>query len=78
MIDESAYNQCMSIPLSKVPHLTSWQMQKLSGLEKVKTIGDVLSLQDHGSELRKIHRIGPKIANKIMDKVLLHVEEFLS
>lgn len=78
LIDESAYNQCMSIPLSKVPHLTSWQMQKLSGLEKVKTIGDVLSLQDPGSELRKIHRIGPKIANKIMDKVLLHVEEFLS
>lgn len=78
LIDESAYNQCMSIPLSKVPFLTSWQVQKLSGLEKVKTIGDVLLLQDPGSELRKIHRVGPKIANKIMDKVLSHVEEFLS
>ncbi|MBA0172637.1 ORC-CDC6 family AAA ATPase [Pectobacterium versatile] len=78
LIAESAYNQCMSIPLSKIPHLTVWQTNKLAELDNLKTIGDVLSLQDPGSELRKISRIGPVKANKIITKILFHVEEYLS
>lgn len=78
LIDESAYNKCMSISIAQIPHLTRWQIQKLSELKNVKTIGDVLSLQDPGSELRKIPRIGPKKAHSIIEKVLFHVEEYLS
>lgn len=78
LIDESAYNKCMSIPLTKVPNLTSWQISKLGELGNIKKIGDLLSLQDPGGELRKIHMIGPVKANHIVRTILLQVEEYLS
>ncbi|HEY1054302.1 MAG TPA: hypothetical protein VGE24_04180, partial [Emticicia sp.] len=78
LLDRSVYAECLSIALSDVPGLTDWQKQKLTTLPSISTIGDLISKQDPGTELRKIPRVGPVRANRIQEIVHSFVEEFLS
>lgn len=78
LIDESSFSKCMALELYKLPRLTSWQSRKMKELEAMKTVGDILSIQDPGTELRKLNRVGQKTANRILQNVFLYVEEFLS
>ena len=77
LIDESVFNKCMKIRLSDVPGLTEWQQDKIQKLT-IKNVGEFLTLPDPGSELRKIRNIGPKRAEKMITKISLHVDEYLS
>jgi hypothetical protein len=77
LVDESTFERCMALDLDKVPHLTSWQKTKVKEL-KIRKIGDFLGLQDPGTELRKLHRIGSKRASHIIDGVDVYVDEFLT
>ncbi len=78
LVDESTFNKCMALELSNLPRLTSWQSKVITGLDGAKTVGDILSMQDPGTELRKLRRVGRKTADKIISNVLLYVDEFLS
>lgn len=78
LLDSSTFETCMSILLHEVPGLTKWTASKLKqDLPRFKTIGDLLSVQDPGTELRKIHRVGQARAEKIIKLVTSFVDEFL-
>lgn len=77
LITGSTFEQCMSIPLTNIPGLTSWQVQKIKNeLPRFKNIGDFLASQDPSRELRKAQQIGVVRAEKIIRLVLSYVDEF--
>lgn len=78
LIDESSFNKCMSLELFKLPGLTQWQSKRITELAAIKTVGDILSVQDPGTELRKLNRVGQKTADRIIRNVFVYVDEFLS
>lgn len=78
LLDDSTFTKCMSLPLNSVPGLTTWQKEKVSKLERVQTIGDLLAIRDPGTELRKIHRVGTVRASKMIELVTSFVDDFLS
>lgn len=78
LLDSSTFETCMSLPLHDIPGLTKWTVSKLKQeLPGFKTIGDLLSVQDPGTELRKIHRVGQARAEKIIKLVTSFADEFL-
>ena len=77
LVDQSTFERCMALDLQEVTHLTIWQKERIKEL-KIKKIGDFLALQDPGTELRKLHRIGSKRAKLIIGGVDYYVDEFLS
>jgi hypothetical protein len=78
LADASAFIECMKVKLSDVPGLTSWQREKITDLESIRTIGDLLATQDPGTELRRIPLVGEKRASKIVRLVTGYVDDFLS
>ena len=79
LTDESTYDRLMVTALSNVPGLTHWQREKLSSWESVpKTVGEFIALQDPGTALRTIHRIGQVRAKTIIDAVQAFLDEYLS
>lgn len=78
LIDESTYTKCMALELCKLPILTEWQRSRIGAILGRKTIGEFLTIQDPGSELRQIKNIGQKRADKIIQQLLAYVDEFLS
>lgn len=79
LTDESSYDRMMQSSLAAVPGLTDWQREKLSQSTSVpKTIGEFLALQDRGTALRTIHRIGKIRATTVIDAVEAYLEEYLS
>jgi hypothetical protein len=79
LTDASAFISCMSIPLSSIPTLTVWQRRKLGEeFSDVLTVGDFMSLRDPGTELRRIHLVGPVRATRIHQNIEVYVDEFLS
>jgi hypothetical protein len=79
LTDESSYDRIMESLLADVPGLTTWQRDKLSqSLSVPKTVGEFLALQDRGTALRTIPRIGQKRAKTVIDAVETFLEEYLS
>jgi len=79
LTDESSYDRLMQSQLADVPGLTDWQREKLSQSSSVpKTVGEFLALQDRGTALRTIPRIGQKRAKTVIDVVETFLEEYLS
>lgn len=78
LADASAFVECMKVKLVDVPGLTSWQREKINDLESIRTIGDLLAMQDPGTELRRIPLVGEKRASKIVRLVTGYVDDFLS
>jgi predicted Zn-ribbon and HTH transcriptional regulator len=79
LLDESTFTKCMALPLTAVPGLTEWQRERIAAeLPHLRTIGDLLAIQDPGTELRKIHRVGQRRATRIVEVTEGYVEEFLS
>jgi hypothetical protein len=69
----------MKLALAEVPGLTAWQKSKIElELPLLKTIGDLLSHSDPGTELRKIRQVGQKRATSVIVAVNQYVDEFLS
>jgi energy-coupling factor transporter ATP-binding protein EcfA2 len=78
LLDSSTFETCMSLPLHDIPGLTKWTIAKLKQeLPRFRTIGDLLSVQDPGTELRRIHRVGQARAEKIIKLVTSFMDEFL-
>lgn len=79
LTDESSYDRIMESALAEVPGLTDWQRRVLSTSEKVpKTIGEFIALQDRGTALRTIHRMGKVRATTVISAVEEYLEEYLS
>lgn len=79
LTEESSYDRIMQSTLADVPGLTTWQRRKLSQSPSVpKTIGEFLALQDRGTALRTIHRIGKARALTVINAVEAYLEEYLS
>ncbi|MDP4307789.1 hypothetical protein Q7W57_05215 [Stenotrophomonas geniculata] len=79
LTDESTYDRLMLTALADVPGLTQWQRDKLSNWESVpKTVGEFIALQDPGTTLRTIPRVGKIRAKTIIDAVQTFLDEYLS
>lgn len=79
LTDESSYDRVMQSLLAEVPGLTDWQREKLSQASSVpQTIGEFLALQDRGTTLRTIPRIGKIRAATVIGAVETYLEEYLS
>jgi hypothetical protein len=79
LTDVSSYDRIMQSRLSGVPGLTDWQREALKNSDSVpKTVGEFLALQDRGTALRTIPRIGKKRAKTVIDAVEAFLEEYLS
>ena len=79
LTDESTYDRLMLTALADVPGLTQWQREKLSNWESVpKTVGEFIALQDPGTALRTIPRVGKVRAKTIIDAVQAFLDEYLS
>lgn len=73
----STFRRCMALPLSDVPGMTDWMRERT--LEAgFGSIGDLLSAQDPGTELRKIRYVGPQRSTKTLSRIDGFVDEFLS
>jgi hypothetical protein len=77
LVDQSTYERCMAIELISIPTMTEWQRGKISEIN-ARTIGEFLTLQDPGTELRKIKQIGQYRAGKMIGGIDQFVDEFLS
>ncbi|KMO40657.1 hypothetical protein VQ02_07305 [Methylobacterium variabile] len=77
LVDDSTFTRLMKLPFDEVPRLTEWARQKLVD-NHIRVIGDLLSLQDPGTELRKIYMVGSKRAERIVTAVESYVDEFVS
>ncbi|WP_375761006.1 hypothetical protein [Corallococcus exercitus] len=75
--EPSRFRQMLELPLSTLP-IPSWYMKEIQEATGIKTVGDLLSLQDPASELRKAWMIGKKRSAEILDAATTLVEEFLS
>lgn len=79
LTDESTYDRLMLTTLADVPGLTQWQRDKLSNSQLMpKTVGEFIALQDPGTALRTIHRVGQVRAKTIIDAVQAFLDEYLS
>lgn len=77
LLDVSTFTRCMSINIGTVPNLTGYQIEQMRG-RRIETIGDLLAIQDPGTELRRIPYIGPTRADRIISALEAYVDEFLS
>lgn len=77
LVDESTYTRLMRLSFDEVPHLTEWARSRLVA-NNIRVIGDLLSLQDPGTELRKIYMVGRTRAERIVTAVQSYVDEFVS
>lgn len=72
----STYFRLMALSIDKVPILSRWARDRLKE-QGISTIQDLMSFEDPGTELRKIHRVGPKRARRYIEIIEDHVNESL-
>jgi hypothetical protein len=77
LVKQSAFEKCMSISINQLP-ISDKMKHKINVDLKISQIGQLIILQDPGTELQKIHYVGPKKSEKIYRLTLALVEEFLA
>ncbi|MGR5150616.1 zinc ribbon domain-containing protein [Photobacterium swingsii] len=75
LVDGSIFKECMGKELSELP-FTEFQHNVIR-ISKFKTIEDVLISDDTIRELKKVKYVGPKYAEKIVNKINSWTNEFL-
>ena len=75
--EPSRFRQILELPLDALP-IPSWYKKEIQEATDIKTVGDLLSLQDPASELRKAWKIGKKRSAEVLTAATTLVEEFLS
>lgn len=75
LINQSAYEACLSLPISVLP-IT--ERQKVALREQFSTIGDIIAAQDPATELRTFGLIGQRRAATIAEKAQKYVDEYFS
>lgn len=77
LVEKSRFKECMKISIDDLP-LTEWQKERLKEETPLKTIEDIISHSEPGSELKKIKYVADKRAEKIITIVKRFVEEYLA
>lgn len=78
LVVASLFEECMRLPLGEVPGISTSLLDRLKSDTRLRSVGDVYSSQNPGSDLQKASYIGPKRASGIIDAVGVVVAEFLS
>ncbi|MBI3480041.1 MAG: zinc ribbon domain-containing protein [Nitrosomonadales bacterium] len=79
LVDVSAFNECLSTPITEVPGLTQWQRSQIAkNLPFFKTIRDYLAKQDPAAELLTVWGFGKQRTARIVDVLNSYVDDFLS
>jgi len=77
LVNKSKFEACMEISINNLP-LPRWIKEGLKEDTIIKTLEDIISHPDLGSELQKIDYVGPKRSEKIDKIIKEYVEEFLA
>ncbi|QXX73783.1 hypothetical protein [Methylovirgula sp. HY1] len=77
LTDASTFNRLMNVAVWEVSTLSNFQRAVLQE-RSITTIGDFLSLDDPGGELRRTKWVGPAVSGKMIEKIMAYVDEFLS
>lgn len=75
--DPSTYMMMLQTPIAQLPNLSAF-LKKSVADRKIKTIEDLLGIQDPATELRKGWLVGRVRADKVIAAVEAFVDEFLS
>jgi hypothetical protein len=78
LVASSLFQDCMKLPLEKVPGISPALIMRIHSDTKIRTIGDVYASQDASGDLQEANYVGPVRASGIVAKVALTVTEFLS
>ncbi|EZO93518.1 zinc ribbon domain-containing protein [Pseudomonas aeruginosa] len=78
LVGSSLFEECMKLPLSEVPGMSRSLISRIHEATNIRSIADVITVQNASSELQKANYVGPRRAEQIINKVELTVEEFLS
>jgi hypothetical protein len=77
LADDSTFTRLMKLPITEVTNLSTWARSQIDA-NGIKTIEELLAFEDPGTELRKIHRVGPRRATLYLLGVDTYIDEFMS
>ena len=78
LIASSLFEECMKLPLEDVPGISEAMVKRIHTDTKFRTIGHVYASQNASGELQQAYYIGPVKADRIIGRVAMTVNEFLS
>ncbi|TPK96976.1 MULTISPECIES: zinc ribbon domain-containing protein [unclassified Mesorhizobium] len=77
LVDELIYTRIMAMEINGVPGLTDFLISKMESAN-IRTVGDLRSFRDPGTELRKIPNIAKARSDRILGRVEAYVDEMMS
>ncbi len=75
LINKSLFEKCLEISVDDIP-ISAWLKKKMKD-DGLKTVNDFISLQDPGTRLKEISRIGSARSKHIYEEVMKTVDDFL-
>lgn len=78
LVAASMFEECMKLPLNKIPEISQAMVRRLHTDTPMRTVGDVYASQNASGDLQRANYVGPVRASEIIRKVEGVIEEFLS
>ncbi|AXW24574.1 zinc ribbon domain-containing protein [Ralstonia solanacearum] len=78
LVAASLFEECMKLPLDKVPGISKALIQRIHTDTQLRSIGHVYASQNASGDLQQAYYVGPVRAQDIINKVSVKVNEFLS
>lgn len=78
LVVASMFEDCMKLPLSKIPDISQAMIRRIHTDTSVRTVGDVYASQNASGDLQRANYVGPVRANEIIRRVSDVIDEFLS
>jgi hypothetical protein len=78
LVESSLFEECMKLPLDRVPGISEAMIARIHRDTTIRTIGHVYVSQNASGDLQQASYVGPVRASTIIEKVALTVGEFLS
>jgi len=78
LVVASMFEECMKLPLSKIPEISQAMVRRLLEDTQMRTVGDVYASQNATGDLQRANYVGPVRAGEIIRRVERVIEEFLS
>jgi hypothetical protein len=78
LVVASMFEECMKLPLGKIPEISQAMVRRLHEDTQLRTVGDVYASQNASGDLQRATYVGPIRAGEIIRKVERVIEEFLT
>jgi hypothetical protein len=78
LVSSSLFEECMKLPIEKVPGISESLAARINQDTKLRTVGHVYASQNASADLQQASYVGPVRASGIIGKVTVTVNEFLS